>query len=99
VDKNFNRLMTKSKTKGTSYADPMLYFVQWTDAVTDNGWEVGTGTSDIDVVSSIGYLIYKDKDKIILAGDVSYDKDKLVHTNRRISIPNKWILFMKEMLA
>lgn len=97
MDKNFNRFMTKGKTKGTSYAEPRIYHVEWTDAVTDNGWEVGTGNSNLDVVSSIGYLLYEDKEKIILAGDVSYDKDKLLHTNRRISIPNKWII-NKEVL-
>lgn len=99
MDKNFNRLMTKGRVKGTSYAEPNVYLVRWTDAVTDNGWEVGMGNSNIDVVSTIGYLIYKDKDKIILAGDVSYDKDKLLHTNRRISIPNKWIEFMAQVTS
>ena len=97
MDKNFNRLMTKGKTKGTAYTEPKLTLVEWTDAVTDNGWEVGSGTSNLDAVTSIGYLIYKDKEKIILAGDVSYDKDRLLHTNRRISIPNKWIVNITEI--
>lgn len=97
MDKNFNRLMTKGKSKGTAYAEPKLTLVEWTDAVTDNGWEVGAGHSNLDTVSSIGYLIYQDKEKIILAGDVSYDREKTVHTNRRISIPNKWVLNIKEI--
>ena len=97
MDKNFNRLMTKGKSKGTVYAEPKLTLVEWTDAVTDNGWEVGAGYSNLDTVSSIGYLIYQDKEKIILAGDVSYDREKTVHTNRRISIPNKWVLNIKEI--
>jgi hypothetical protein len=101
MDRLGDRLMVKRKQeKGVRpkpEAPPKLVLVEWVDAVTDTGWEVGKGHSKIDLVQSIGWLISKNNTEITLAGDVSSDKDGLLHTNRRLSVPAQWIKSMKDI--
>jgi hypothetical protein len=101
MDRLGDRLMVKRKQeKGVRpkpEAPPKLVLIEWVDAVTDTGWEVGKGHSKIDLVQSIGWLIQKDDTQVIIAGDVSSDKDGLLHTNRRLSVPAQWIKLVRNI--
>jgi hypothetical protein len=93
--------MIKKKDKPVGLKDVKkeyrLVFLEWVDAVTDSGWEIGSGNSKTDDVRSVGWLISKDDEVTILSGDISYDTGGIPHTNRRLSVPTKWIKSMKDI--
>lgn len=102
MDRNNSRLLVLQKKRLVKRRvkpdePPKLVLVQWVDAVTDSGWEIGKGTSKIDLVSSIGWLLSTDDTEVVLAADVSSDKENQLHTNRRLAIPAQWIKSMKEI--
>ena len=98
---NRKSLGAKDKTKTTSKTDnftgPKLVLIEWVDAVTEAGWELGKGHCKIDLVYSVGYIISRDDTEIILAADVSPDRENQLHTNRRLAIPSQWIKGIKEI--
>lgn len=98
---NKKSLGAKEKTKAVSKpevkAGPKLVLIEWVDAVTEAGWEVGKGHCKVDLVYSVGYLLSKNDTEIILAADVSPDRENQLHTNRRLAIPSQWIKDIKEI--
>lgn len=86
----------KSKEKDINLQDsPKLCVILWVDAVTDTGWDVGKSHTKVDDVLSIGWLVHQSDTEIILASDISMDREGLLHTNRRIAIPAQWIKSME----
>lgn len=94
-------LQARDKTKGSSKTESTLncklVLIEWVDAVTEAGWEVGKGHCKVDLVYSVGYLISRDETEVILAADVSPDRENQLHTNRRLAIPAQWIKDIKEI--
>jgi len=89
----------KAKTTGkdSNTTGSKLVLIEWVDAVTEAGWELGKGHCKVDLVYSVGYLLSSDDTEIILAADVSPDRENQLHTNRRLAIPSQWIKDIKEI--
>lgn len=68
----------------------LMVRVEWQDPCTELGWVEVTDEmlkkSSATNVSSIGYLLYQDEDKVILAGSVYVDGVRL-HANEIQSYP------------
>lgn len=69
----------------------ILVKIIWDDAVTDVGWE-DVNLTKIERVSSVGWIVDENEKQIILAADISQDRDDNTHTNRRIAIPLSWVV-------
>jgi len=74
----------------------ILVKVVWDDAVTDVGWEVDSSPA-LERVTSVGFIMSENEHQVVLAADISNDKEDNVHTNRRIAIPLAWIVSMEEL--
>lgn len=74
----------------------ILVKVVWDDAVTDVGWEVDV-SPNLERVTSVGFIMSENEHQIVLAADISNDRDDNVHTNRRIAIPLAWVVSREEL--
>lgn len=74
----------------------LLVKIVWDDAVTDVGWEVDV-SPNLERVTSVGFIMSENEQQIVLAADISNDKEDNVHTNRRIAIPVPWIVSRDEL--
>lgn len=87
---------TISSTSSKTTAIPKLVKVEWTDAVASVGWSSDYAEEKTHRIHSVGYVIKETEEDIVLAADVSTDNESL-DTNRRMSIPVKWIKSRKEI--
>lgn len=68
-----------------SFAVKVIY-LEWIDAVADNGWESHERTEDVHLCKTVGYLIKETKLGLVIASTIS-EKE----SNARITIPKAWI--------
>lgn len=87
-----------SKAVKVRLTEPELHYVEWLDAVVDNGWsDENDHRSHLCV--SVGFLIKETDKEIVLAADISSDTmpSGTYDTNRRIAIPLSWIQVRKKV--
>jgi hypothetical protein len=63
---------------------PIIY-IEWVDAVADNGWASGT-KAEVHECKTVGFLIDETDNALCIASTVS-----LSDTNARMHIPKAWI--------
>ena len=64
-----------------------IIMIEWADAYASNGWMEQTTPDDgVAPCSSVGRVVFEDKDQIVLAATWSGD-----HHNQRIAIPKSWV--------
>ena len=63
-----------------------VLYVEWIDAIADNGWSKMDDCEDVSHCKTIGYLIKETEEGICLASTIS-EKE----CNARITIPKQWI--------
>lgn len=76
-----------------------LFFIEWYDAVTDNGWVHPKEDLVLHKCLSVGWLIKETKHEIVLAADTSDPEYGVEDTevNRRIAIPKSWIVLRRKL--
>lgn len=75
-------------------------YVEWTDSmISTHGWKLEDEIDhslDLNTVKTVGFILYEDEEKIVLAGDVLIcPHDIETQSNRRITIPKVVITFMR----
>lgn len=77
---------------------PELLYVEWLDAVVDDGWSE-TNEHRTHLCKSTGWIIKETEEEIVLAADISSDTLDVgkYQTNRRIAIPKAWIKLRKKV--
>ena len=63
-----------------------ILYIEWIDAVAENGWEEHDKTEDVHLCQTIGFLIKETKLGLVIASTIS-DKE----SNARLTIPKAWI--------
>jgi len=63
---------------------PIVY-VEWVDAVADNGWASGT-KAEVHECKTVGFLIDETEHALCIASTIS-----MTDTNARMHIPKSWI--------
>jgi len=73
-------------------SEPELYYIEWLDAVVDNGWSEDNDHRS-HLCCSVGFVLKETEKEIVLAADISNDTLPVgtYDTNRRIAIPLSWI--------
>lgn len=68
-----------------------LVEVVWHDAAGNTGWEslYDAQQADIIVCITLGYLIKKDRRKIVIASSIRKDSERVEHTT---TIPRTWVV-------
>ena len=68
--------------------------IVWLDAVAESGWEENATTKKLKLEEciTVGFLIEKNKDSLIVASSVSKKEN-----NARMCIPIKWIKSIKKL--
>lgn len=67
-----------------------IIFLEWIDAESEVGWDdVDHFSSDLNTVFTVGFLVYEDKQKYVVA--TSYDPIN-EHYNCVIKIPRAWVV-------
>lgn len=74
-----------TKKRKRTVATPSILYVEWVDAVADNGWEENV-KAEIHPCTTVGFLIDETDDALCLAATWSYNQ-----TNNRMHIPKIWI--------
>lgn len=71
------------------------YYVEWNDATSYTGWRSTKESSKLVAmkIKSIGWLVYADASKVVLALSWSVDEDQ---TNQCV-LPRGWITKMKRI--
>lgn len=69
-----------------------LIYIKWIDAVADAEWQQKDEYEKPHICETVGYVQKKTKEYYVVASTISGD-----HTNARITIPNKWILQIKNV--
>ena len=77
--------MDTKKTKRDLATSGTIVYVEWVDAVADNGWEENA-KAEIHPCTTVGFLIDETDDALCLAATWSYNQ-----TNNRMHIPKIWI--------
>lgn len=71
-----------------------LLLVEWVDIVADVGWEPSSHVTKTHPCHSVGWLMFEDKNTIVLCSTKS-TVDRRTETNNRIAIPKATIISKK----
>lgn len=92
---NATTVSRQTTTNSAFLSKPVV--VVWNDAAVSVGWDEGKSDAKVETVTSLGWLLATDEHAVVLGADISTDTEGHLHTNRRIAIPSKWIMSLKEI--